>query len=57
MLQAGANVKVKAKDGQTALMHAARKGDAEIVSTLLQAGADVHVKGNNGQTALMHGEA
>jgi len=39
--------------GQTALMHAARSGNREILSLLLKAGANVDTKDKSGKTALM----
>ena len=51
LLQAGADVNAKNKDGDTALMLAAIRGPM-IVSVLLKAGADVNAKNNDGETAL-----
>lgn len=38
--------------GNTALMKAAREGNAEIVKELLDAGADINLKNIDGNTAL-----
>jgi ankyrin repeat protein len=60
LLNAGADVNAKAKDGRTALIWAARRdwavrdNHAEAVQVLLDAGADVNVRDNDGKTALLH---
>lgn len=42
------------KNGQTAVMHAARNGNKEILSLLLKAGAKVDSQDKTGKTALMY---
>ena len=41
------------KDGATALIRAAEKGDLKTVRTLLENGADINAADKNGWTALM----
>ena len=53
LLDKGADVNAKDKDGETALMAAALRGHTEIVQFLLNKGADVNAKRNDGTTALM----
>ena len=53
MLDSGADVNAKDKDGWTPLLWAAYNGNAEVISVLLQAGADVNAKKNNGDTPLL----
>ena len=53
LLKAGADPKVKDKEGHTALMFAGRKALAEIVQALLKAGVDVNLADEKGKTALM----
>jgi ankyrin repeat protein len=58
LLEQGANVNAKDRDGETALMWAARRGHSETVKALINAGADVNVKGGRySKTALMWAEA
>ena len=52
LIDKGADVNAKNKNGATALILAADKGNAEIVSFLIDKGADVNAKDGNG-TALM----
>ena len=40
LLEAGANVKRKDKDGKLALVHAREKGHSDIVDLLIKAGAE-----------------
>ncbi|MBR4984716.1 MAG: ankyrin repeat domain-containing protein [Proteobacteria bacterium] len=54
LLQAGAEVNAKDKNGKTALMYAADSGNDETIKALLQAGAEVNAKDKNGKTALMY---
>ena len=53
LLEAGANVNTKDKDGRTALMWDTEDKYPDCVKTLLEAGADVNVKDKDGKTALM----
>ena len=53
-VDAGADVNVKNKYRQAALMLASRKGYLEIVKTLIQAGADLNLQGQSQWTALIH---
>ncbi|WP_167496567.1 ankyrin repeat domain-containing protein [Desulfopila sp. IMCC35006] len=52
LLDQGADVNVKNKDGITALMLASADGYKDIVELLLTQGADVNGLNNNGETAL-----
>jgi hypothetical protein len=54
LLQSGADVNIRAKDGWTALMFSANCGDAGvgIAETLLTAGADAKARHNDGFSAL-----
>jgi ankyrin repeat protein len=53
LLNKGADVNAKDKDGKTALMAASEKGHTEIVKTLIDNGANVNAKSKIGSTALM----
>jgi hypothetical protein len=53
LLEEGANVDVKDKDGWTALMRAAHEGNEPLIKLLLDNKADVNEKDPNGETALM----
>ncbi len=50
LIEAGADVNVKAKDGSTALMCAST---GEVAKILIEAGADINAKDKTGETALM----
>jgi ankyrin repeat protein len=52
LLEAGSNANAKDNYRRTALMTAARSGNAEIVKLLLEAGADVKAKDEGGRNAL-----
>lgn len=52
MLARGAEINAKTNDGFTALIHAAKRGHAEVVKALLAHGADVNAKGMKGETVL-----
>ena len=56
LLDAGADVNTKTKDGQTALMGAAVNGNTRIVNILLSRGADLNVKDSHEFTALMYAD-
>ncbi|MDT5262071.1 MAG: hypothetical protein QOC61_1075 [Acidobacteriota bacterium] len=51
LLERGADVNARDKDGDTALMFAAFKGHGLIVCLLLQYGANVYARAKNGWTA------
>lgn len=54
LLDAGAEVNFKNKDGITALMVASARGHTEIVQALLAKGAEVNTQDKDGVTALMY---
>jgi ankyrin repeat protein len=51
LLDHGANVHARDRNGWTALMHAARNGNGEAVKLLLARGAEIEAKDREGQTA------
>ncbi len=51
LLEAGAEVNARDRDGDTALMFAAFRGHALVVGLLLQYGANVRARARNGWTA------
>lgn len=53
LIEKGADVNAKDKDGYTALMRAIKKGYLEIARALINNNADVNVKSNDGFTPLM----
>ena len=53
LIQQGADVNIKNKDGNTALIIASEKGSLDLVNMLLENGADVQQKDGRGWTALM----
>jgi ankyrin repeat protein len=53
LLNKGADVNAKDKDGWTALMEASNNGHTEIVKALIDKGANINAKDKNGRTALM----
>jgi hypothetical protein len=55
LLARGASAKAADDRGNTPLMEAAQKCDAEVVKMLLKAGADIHAKNKQGLTAFEFG--
>ncbi|CAI8021052.1 Putative ankyrin repeat protein MM_0045 [Geodia barretti] len=53
LVKAGANTDLQNKDGDSALMMAAREGRTEVVSLLLEAGANTDLQNKDGYSALM----
>jgi ankyrin repeat protein len=51
LVEKGADVNAKAKNGMTALMIAATHNSAPMIGLLMQSGADAQAKNNLGQTA------
>ncbi|MCL2232227.1 MAG: ankyrin repeat domain-containing protein [Treponema sp.] len=51
LIEAGANLDIKSKDGQTALVVAVGAGDEKIVEVLLRAGADADISDSMGVSA------
>lgn len=52
LIENGAYINTKDKNGHTALMYACSGGSFEIVKLLIEAGADKNIKNNRGKTAL-----
>ena len=53
LINQGADVNKKMKDGMTVLMYPSAKGYKEMVSVLIKAGANINAKSAKGMTALM----
>jgi ankyrin repeat protein len=54
LVKNGADLEASDEQGQTALMKAAARGEAAVVSALLESGAAVNARDNEGATALLH---
>src|SRR5215216_5044797 len=57
LIAKGAAVNLRNSEGRTALMYAARNGDAPSVNALLRSGASVNIADNDGETAVMKAAA
>lgn len=53
ILARGSNIHARDEDGNTALMYAVERGDAELVRLLARAGAEVNAANEQGLTPLM----
>jgi len=53
LIESGANIKEKDKDGNSALHIASKKGAYDISKILLQKGVDINAENNYGETALL----
>lgn len=53
LLAAGADVGVRRRDGDTALLSACIENNPEMIQLLLEAGADINARNNDGYTPLM----
>ena len=54
LIESGANINLRARNGETALMIAISQGDnaLPLVHSLLEHGADLTIQNNSGSTAL-----
>jgi len=57
LLESGADINSKNKDGMTALMSAGANGHLDIVKFLVEKGIDVNVHDNGGMSALRYAVA
>ena len=55
VIENGAKVNFKGKDGASALTIAAEHGNAEVAQVLLAKGGDVNIRNDHGNTPLMYG--
>ena len=55
LIENGAKVNFKGKDGASALTIAAEKGNLGVARVLLAKGADINIRTDHGDTALMYG--
>ncbi len=53
LLASGVSINISDRDGETALMEAADKGQLEVVKLLIRHGANVNAADEDGETALM----
>ena len=54
LIERGADINAKTKDGYTALIYAAYSGHAKIVQELVENGASIDATNNYGSTALIY---
>lgn len=54
LIESGAKVNFKGKDGASALTIAAEKGNVGVARVLLATGADINIRNDRGNTALMY---
>jgi ankyrin repeat protein len=52
LIDAGANINAKNKDGSTALITTAAFGKTKVAEVLIKSGADLNITNNDGSTAL-----
>jgi DNA-binding transcriptional regulator YbjK len=52
--EVGGDLNMQGEDGLTLLMHAAEKGDLEVVQFLIKNNANIDAQDENGKTALFH---
>ena len=52
LIENGADIEAKNRDGETALFEAVKYGKKEIVEMLIENGVDINVKNRDGETAL-----
>ena len=52
LLDKGADIEARTKEGETPLHSAAYKGNLDIILALLDRGADAHAKNNKGKRAI-----
>ena len=55
LIESGAKVNFKGKDGASALTIAAEHGNVGVARVLLEKGADVNIRNDHGNTPLMYG--